>query len=233
MKLSEFGSFVKSKLMVTLLLLLVAEINAIFSSLPKELSVSMPIIAFLIGSFILFRQYRQEKSTKFINKLHVFVEEFRDHITNPSYVYSFPSIALEVAGRKEILTTRGWEELLSKLSENLTIKVCVLLEKIEKSSGKEFTSLFEDFRQTLILLKENRKEFYKMVDEIGLNFAMNFSLDTQFKDGFNRFFKEYNGCMDRLAIFSDDLKAELGLTLDKNLIEHFRSLSDLGHTIYP
>jgi len=230
MKLDDFARFIRDKLLVTLLLLLLAEVNAIFL-LPKEVAISLPIILFLLGSIILFRQYRHEKShqksIEFTNKLHVFTEEFQDKISASNYSYSLPSIALQIANDKEIMNKNEvYNRFLLRLSNDLSKKANTLHERIEKSNGKEFSNLFEDFRKLLSSLADFKREFYNMAKET--RSIANFGLDARFRTQFyNRFSEEYNGYMDRLANFSDDLKAEMGLTLDRELIEHVMNLNEL------
>lgn len=236
MTLDKFWNFMLRRMLVTYLTLIPSFFLTMISLSPPSLGIFViQVILVLIGTFVMYRKYDEEKTIEFTKKLGVFVEKFKDKMTDPAYIYSLHSIALEVARKKEVFNkTRAWDKLLSTLSEDLTNKVCALHEKIETSSGKEFTSLFEDFRQILTSLKKFKKRFYEMVDEIGkINFALIFGLDAQFQGRFNRLHKEYNGYMDRLAIFSDDIKAKLGLALDEDLIQHIHSLSELCKTIYP
>lgn len=70
-----------------------------------------------------------------------------------------------------------------------------------------------------------------MVDEYGeINFAIDFGQEPQIHDRFKRLSKEYNGYMERLVTFSDDLRAEMSLKLNDNLLEHIRSARELFKT---
>jgi len=226
----EYARFIKNHKVDTLLLLLLALMNAILP-LPKEVSVSLPIIVFLLGSVILFRQHMHgklhEKLIEFTNKLRVLVEEFKDKISAHSYSYSLPSIALTIANDKEVMKkTEAWNRFLLTFSNNLTKEANALYDRIKESNGKQFSNLFDDFSKLLSHLTDFKREFYNMIKET--RDIANFGLDTRFRMNFyNRFSEEYNGYMDRLANFSDDLKAELGLTLNRDLIEHVLDLKEL------
>lgn len=187
------------------------------------------IILVLVGTFVMYRKHSLGKSVEFTRKLGVFVDEFTDKITNPTYSYSLPSFALKVARSKTVLEkTQAWEQFLSKLSEELTNRICILEETIKKSNGKNFPSLLKEFCHTLTLLRKFKMRFYKMIDEYGrIQFATDFAKDSQTENRFKRLSKEYNGYMNRLRDFSDDLKAEMSMKLDDKLLEHICSAEDI------
>jgi len=231
----KFWDFVLRRMLVTYLTLIPSFLLTIISlSFLSAGILAIHITLVLIGTFVMFKQHALEKSIEITKKVGVFVEDLKNKIADPTYVYSLPLIALEVARSEKILKkTQAWDQLLSKLSEELTNEICTLHERIIKSSGKDFSSLFKDFCHTLTLLKKLKKGFYKMVDEIGkINFAMDFGQDMQFRDRFKRLSEEYNGYMGRLMTFSDNLKAETGMKLDENLLEHICSASELFMTIH-
>jgi len=234
MKLRDFVRFITDKLVVTLLLLVLAEINAIIL-LPKEISISLPIVLFLGGSIVLFKQYSgeksQEKLTVFKNKLYVLVEEFKDKIVAPNYSYSLPSIGSMIANDNQIMNkTEAWYHLFLMLSADLSKKANELDAEIKQSKGEQFSSLLEEFSELLSSLETFKREFYNMINETR-NLA-NYGVDAQFGVFYNKFREEYNGYMDRLRSFSDDLKAEkMGVPLREDLIEHIGDLSELYRVV--
>lgn len=231
MKFREFTSLI----VIDLLLLVTALINAFFS-LPTEVSVSLPIVVFIVGAIIVYREekrkrellYREEKRKKelrFINRLKDFVKVFNEKITNAPYTYSLISIAFRIANDKTIQEkTKAWHLFLYHLDEELT-KQGILLDERVKRRKEEFTSLFEDFNSLLSLLRNFKKRFYDMVNDTKK--TKGFSNDSKFKKEYKRFCEEFNRYMDKLEIFSDEVKAEFGISLSKDLTEHVKDFSEL------
>lgn len=232
MRFREFISFLQNRMIVTLLLLIFTLINGIFF-LPREVSIPLPIIVFLLGSFIMFRQYQHERTLRFTNKLRVFIKEFQDKIASSRYGYSLPNIVIRISNDKAILEQKkAWNIFLLRLANGLTKKSVELLERVMKGNGTRFFEIFEDFRNLLFDLRDLRTQFYNMVEDT--KEITNFSQIPDFRKMYKRFSEEYDNYMDRLKNFSDDLEGEFGLTLSKGSIEHIKDLNELykSRTVY-
>jgi hypothetical protein len=227
----EYGHFVKDHKVDALLLLLLALVNA-FYPLPKEASISLPILIFLFGSLFLFMRHkkgkRQEQFNKYANKLRVLVAELKDKIVDSSNIYSLPNIALKIANDPQIINkTEAWNRLLLILFNKLVMETNTLNEKIEKSTGDDFPYLMTEFARLLGNLSEFKREFYNMIKETRNIAPLGF--DQNFKLKFHEFREQYNGYMDKISLFSDDLKAdpELRWEISKELFEHIKDLNEL------
>lgn len=230
----KFRGFM-SLIVMDLLLLLTALMNALLP-LPTEASVSLPIVVFIVAAVIVYREekrkeeltYREEKGKKelrFIKRLGNFVKDFDDKIVNIAYVYSLTSIAYEIAHDKTIRQQKmAWEFFLSHLNEDLEHQGILLHEKVKERKG-EFVSLFEDFSSLLSLLRKFKNQFYKMVNDTKQ--TKDFSNDSEFEKRYRKFYEEINKYMDKLDNFSDEVKAEFGLSLRKGLTEHVKDFSEL------
>lgn len=224
MKFGDFIHFIYSALLVSFLLLIMAIVNAL-SFLPREISFSLPIVVFFIGAIIQFRAQKRRKEFGFINRLKNFVRDFNDKIANISYSYSLISIAFRIANHETIRQkTIAWQLFLSRLNEDLTKKGILLSDRIEHRKG-EFTSLFEDFRTLLSLFGEFKRQLYNMLNDT--KETKDFSKDSGFEKIYKRFNEEFNKYMDKLEIFSDEVKAEFGLSLREDLTEHVKDLNEL------
>jgi hypothetical protein len=224
MKFGEFASFMFHKLIITLLLLVLALINAILF-LPKEISVSLPIFIFIIGAIVLYREEKRSKEFKFVNRLQDFVTDFKERIADSSYAYSLISISFWIANDETVkYRTTAWHLFLHHLNENLTRQTIILHEKVRQRKT-EFTILFEDFNNLLFLLRDFKKQFYNIVDDTRK--TKDFSKDLKFTEHYKRLCAEFNKYMDKLDIFSDDVKAEFGLSLSKDVTEHIKDLNEL------
>jgi hypothetical protein len=228
----KFWDFVVRHELVTYLTLVPSFILTVISLSPISVGIfAFHVILVLVGTSVMFKKHALEKSVEFTKKLGVFVEELKNK-TDPAYIYSLPIIALEVARSEKISKkTQAWDKLLSKLTEDLITEICSLHERIKNSDGKNFLSLLTDFGHTLGLLGDFKKRFYEMVNEYEkIQFAVDFGQDKQFHDRFERLSKEYNGYMNRLVNFSDDLKAEMNIKADDKMFEHICSAKELFMT---
>jgi hypothetical protein len=91
-------------MLVTYLTLIPSVIYAVISQ--SSLSIGIFIVSLilvLVGTWIMFGKFEEERLTDFTKKLEVLLEQLEDKITNPAYIYSLPSIALEIARNKEVL----------------------------------------------------------------------------------------------------------------------------------
>jgi len=226
----EFVSFIMNKMLVGMLLLVLALVNAIVY-LPREVSIPLPIVIFFAGSYVLFKRFRREKSLKFANKLRVLMEEFREKIIHGGYGYSIVNIAYRIAGDKTIIQdkTSAWSILFSSIWKNLTKKSDEVYDRVTKyaqrGNGTDFNSIFEDFRTVLSLLQDFKSNLYNMINETKQ--IKNFGQDPDFQKIYKRFKEEFDNYIDRLVNYSDDIKAELQLSLSKDLLEKVADLNEL------
>jgi hypothetical protein len=173
----------------------------------------------------MYKRFDEERLVDFTRKLNIFTKGLEDKIINPAYVYSLPSVALEIARDKRVLNGQAWEKLLSKLSRDLTDKTRVLNERIEVSK-KQFKVYLNDFRQVLALLREFKKGFCEMIPEA--NYLMSYySVRPGFSEKYERISEEYNRYMDRLRIFSDDIYVKFKESVDESLTEHVKGFDEL------
>jgi len=224
-----------SLIIIDLLLLVTALVNALLP-LPIETSVSLPIVVFIIGAIILYREAKHKeelshkeengkKELRFIKRLENFVKDFDDKIVNIAYVYSITSIANRIANDKIIRQQRiAWQLFLSHLNEDLTKHGILLHNRVKQRKG-EFTNFFQEFSSLLSLLRKFKNQFYKMVTDTKK--IHGFSNDSEFKKTYEKFSEEFNKYMDKLEFFSDEVKAEFGLSLGKGLTEHVKDFSEL------
>jgi len=230
--LRELWEFIKTRLLIALLGLIFTIINSLISSSPISVGLSIAFaIVFVGGGYIMFRSYKREKEIekvarekKFLNKLRVFLEEFKSMIGNTSYAYSLPSVAFEIANDKIIQKkTKAWNIIFSLLTQELDNQTASLEDDLKKETS--FLKAFKKFEKLLFLLKRLRLHFYGMIIET--KDIKDFSKEENFRQKYKRTRKEFNNYMDRLSNFSDDLKAEFNLILDRELIEHLKNLDEL------
>lgn len=220
MKSREFIS-----LIIIDLLFLVSTLVSFFLSLSIEISVSLMIIVFIVGAIILYREEKRKKELRFINRLKDFLKVFNEKITDVAYTYSLISIAFRIANDETIREkTIGWHLFLQYQDEELTKQGILLNEKV-KQRKEDFTSLFEDFKGLLSLLRNFKKRFYDMVNDTKK--IKSFSNDSKFKKEYKRFYEEFNKYMDKLDNFSDEVKAEFEISLSKDLTEHVKDFNEL------
>jgi MFS superfamily sulfate permease-like transporter len=231
----EYFHFLKNNKTDTVLLLIVALMIAIFS-LPRIVSIPLPIIVFFLGSILLFRQHEKgklhEQRAKYVKKLRVLLDDLKDTIINESYSYSLPFIAMTIANDKQLINkTQAEKRLLLLLSTNLAKETNELIEEVQvmESKGERFYGLLEKFAKLLSNLSNFKTEFYNMIQETRT--VVNLGSDLEFKTNFySRFSYEYNSYMDKLSRFSDNLKEEGERGLNKDLIEHVKNLDELYGT---
>ena len=211
-------------MLVTFLLLIVALMTALFS-LPKEVSISLPIVVFILGAIFLYREEKHTKELRFINRLENLVKDFNEKIASSPYSYSLIAIAFWIANDEKIKEkTIAWHLFLNNLNEDFTKQGILLYDRIRKRKG-EFASLFEDFSNLLSLFRNFKKQFYNMVNDT--KHTKDFSKDSNFEKHYKRFCEEFNKYMDKLENFSDEIKAEFGLSLNEDLVKHVEDLSEL------
>jgi hypothetical protein len=176
------------------------------------------------------KMFEQEKLLRFVKKLHILVREFKENIARSGYGYSLPTSALRIANDKAVIDrTSAWKNSLTRLSNDLDEQSLNLYEKIEKcvktEEGSKFVELFEDFRGLLASLRDFKNEFYNMINETKT--IKNFSQEEDFLKQYTRCREEYNDYMNRIRIFSDDVKAEFDRWFARDLIEHLKDLHEL------
>lgn len=232
MTLKGFKDFVLKRMLVAYLVLIPPVLSAtilvlgvmVSQSLLSLVSFSAQFTLVLVGTWIMFRKFEEERLTDFTKKLEVLLEQLEDRITSPAYIYSLSSIALEIARNKEVSDTQAWDKLLTKHSEDLTNNVIALSKRIE-ADRKQFRVHLNDVRQTLTSLKKFRKSFYDMISE-ARHLAVYYN-SSDFKKRYERFSEEYNRCMDSLKLFSTDIQVKFAESLDENLTEHVKGFDEL------
>lgn len=228
----KFGDFVLKRMLVTYLTLIPSFFLTIISlSFSSMVLFMVHVVLVLIGTFMMFRKYEEEKTReelleeeKFTKKLKVFFEEFKGKISSSGYGYSLLNVAFRIASDEAVQRrTKAWTFHLHSLMDNMTSKSNLLDEKLK--SLTTFLTVFEDFQNILFLLRDFRTAFYSMVEETKQDKA--FGQDTDFEKQYKRLFEEYNNYMDRLRIFSDDLKVGFDLELSKEIVEHLKDFTAL------
>ena len=229
MKIREFMPLI----ILDFLLLVTALINAVFF-LPIEVEVTLPMLVFIVAAIFIYREERRKeeltcreekgkKEVRFIKRLENFVKDFNDRIANSAYAYSLTSFALEIIHNKAIKQQKiAWQRLFYHLNEDLEHQGILLHKKIKQRNG-DLEGLFKDFDSLLSLLRKFKYQFYEMVDDTKLGFSPNSRSEKTYK----KFSEEFNRYMNKLEIFSDEVKAEFGLSLRKNLTEHVKDFSEL------
>jgi len=225
-----------SLIIMDLLLLMTALVNALLS-LPMEIQVALPIIVFIVAAVIVYKEesrkeaitHEEEKSereARFIKRFDNLMNEFVEKIVNVVYIYSITSIANKIANDEIIRQQKtAWQLFLSHLNDDLTTQSILLHDRIKQRKA-EFKILFQEFDSLLSLLRKFRNKFYEMVaDTRKLN--QSFATDLQFKKNYKKFSEEFDKYMDKLEIFSDEVKVEFGLSLKKELTEHVKDLEEL------
>jgi hypothetical protein len=224
--------FITRHMLVTYLVLLPSGLGVVISILnivvPQSLlSLSVfctQLIFVILGTAFMYRKSEEQEPIKFSRKLDVFVEKFVTKIVNPAYVYSLPSIALEIAGNRDVVSTQAWSHLLMNLSENLTNNTIALRERI-KVDKKQFRTHLNDFRQVLSSLRELKTSFYNMIPEV--RHPTTHYSSSEFRKQYDRAYEEYNRCMDEIKIFSNEIKVSFAESIDENLTEHVKGFEEL------
>jgi len=171
------------------------------------------------------REEKPKKQRIIINKLEALVTVFNEEITKDGDVTSIVWIASRIAYDPTIREkTMGWYRLFSYLDNELTDKGSILDKKV-KQRKEEFTSLFRDFSSLLSLLRDFKEQFYEMINDTKK--FKSFSDDSKFKKEYIDFYEKFNRYMDKLDHFSDEVKAEFGTPLNKNLIKHVKDFDEL------
>lgn len=221
-----FKDFLLKRMLVTYLTLIPSAVLVLFSPSLLSLGIfSFTLILVLVGTVLMHRKFEEEKLVESTRRLNIFVEEFNDKIGNLAYVYSLPSIALEIArDRRVLVDTQAWDKLLTKLSEDLANNGIELTKRIEADEGK-FKAHLNDFRKILASLREFKKGFYDMLSEA--RHLIVYYSSEEFKNRYEKASEEYNRYMDKLKIFSDEIKVRFRESLDENLTEHIQGFSKL------
>lgn len=226
MTLSGLKDFILKRMLVAYLTLIPSVIYAVISQ--SSLSIGIFIVSLilvLVGTWIMFGKFEEERLTDFTKKLEVLLEQLEDKITNPAYIYSLPSIALEIARNKEVLgNTKAWDKLLTKHSEDLTNNMIALSKRIE-SDKKQFRAHLREFCQTLTSTQKFKKDFYDMFHET--RHLVVYYSSSEFKRKYDRVSDEYNRYMDKVKIFSDDVKANFSESLEESMTEHIKGFNEL------
>jgi hypothetical protein len=219
-------------MLVAYLTLIPTVLNAVISQSPLSVGIfSFNLILVLIGTWVMYRKFEEERLMDFTRKLNIFVKELEEKIINPAYIYSLPCIALEIARDSRVLgNTQAWDKLVTKLSEDLTNNT-IALDKRTEGNGKQFRAHLNDFRGTLISLQEFKRRFYEMITEAcslpSLPNLVVFWDSPEFKRRYERISEGYNKYMDKLEIFFDEVKAEFEESFDENLTEHVKEFDEL------
>lgn len=228
-----FKDFLLKRMLVTYLTLIPSAVGVAVSILgilisPSLLSFgvfSVTLILVLTGTMVMYRKFEEERLVESTRKLNIFVEEFNDRIGNLGYIYSLPSIALEIARNKRVLgDTQAWNKLLTKLSEDLANNGSGLTKRIE-ADEEQFKAHLNDFRKILASLREFKKSFYEMLSEA--RHLIVYYSNAEFRNRHEEASEEYNRYMDKLKIFSDEIKARFKESLDDNLTEHVKGNNEL------
>jgi hypothetical protein len=127
-------------------------------------------------------------------------------------------------GTKKFFNTQAWDKLLTKHSEDLTNNMIALSKRIE-ANRKQFRAYLNDFRQTLTSLQKFKKSFYDMIYE-ARHLVVYYS-SSEFKRKYDRVSEEYNRYMDKVKIFSDDVKVNFTESLDESMTEHIKGFDEL------
>lgn len=115
MTLRGLEDFILSHMLVAYLTLILTVSNVLISqSLLSLVLFSANLILVFIGTWVMYRRFGEERLVDFTRKLNIFTKELEDKITDPAYVYSLPSVALEIAGDKRVLSIQAWEKLLKQ-----------------------------------------------------------------------------------------------------------------------
>ena len=224
--LEGIKDFILRRMLVTYLTLIPSALFVVISQSLLSLGIfSVQLILVLIGTWVMHRKFDEERIIDFTKKLNIFVKELEDKVTDPAYNYSLPSIALEIARNKMVFrNTQAWDMLLTKLSEDLTNNAIALDKRIE-ANGKQFRIYLNGFRQTLVSLQKFKKRFYDMISEA--SYLGVYYNNSEFRKRYERSSEEYNRYMDKLKIFSDDIKVKFEESLDENLTEHVKGNNEL------
>lgn len=212
-------------MLVTYLTLIPSVIYAVISQ--SSLSIWVFIISLilvLVGTWIMFGKFKEERLTDFSKKLEVLLEQLIDKIMNPAYIYSLPSVALEIARNRNVSNSRAWDKLLTTHSEDLTNNMIALSKRIE-ANKKPFRVHLNDFRQTLTSVQKFKKSFYEMISE-AIHLVVYYG-NSEFKKKYDKTSEEYNRYMDKVKIFSDDVKVNFTESLDESGTEHIKGFGAL------
>jgi hypothetical protein len=216
-------------MLVTYLTLIPSVLYVVVSQSLLSLGIfSIQLILVLVGTWVMYRKFEEERLVDLIDftkKLDIFVKELKDKVIDPAYNCSLPCIALEIARNKKVFrNTQAWDKLLTKLSEDLTNDTIALDKRIE-ADGKQFRIHLKGFRQTLVSMQEFKKRFYEMISEA--SYLGVYYNNPEFKKIYERSSEEYNRCMEKLKIFSDDIKVKFEESLDENLTERVKGYDEL------
>jgi len=218
--------FLLKRMLVSYLTLIPSAVLVLISPSLLSLGIfSFTLILVLVGTAFMHREFEEEKLVESTRRLNIFVEEFNDKIGNLAYVYSLPSIALEIARDKRVVgDTQAWDKLLTKLSEDLANNGIGLTKRIEADEG-QFKAHLGDFRKILDSLREFKRRFYEMFSEA--SYLRVYYSSLEFKNRYEKASEEYNRYMDKLKIFSDEIKARFRESLDEKLTEHIQGFDKL------
>jgi hypothetical protein len=216
-------------MLVTYLALIPSVLYVVVSQSLLTLGIfSIQLILVLVGTWVMYRKFVEERLVDLIDftkKLDIFVKELKDKLIDPACNYSLPCIALEIARNKKVFRdTQAWDKLLTKLSEDLTNNTSTLDKRIE-ADGKQFRINLNGFRQILVSMQEFKKRFYEMISEA--SYLGVYYNNPEFKKIYERSSEEYNRYVDKLKIFSDDIKVKFEESLDEKLTERVKGYDEL------
>jgi hypothetical protein len=232
MTLEGLKDFILKRMLVAYLALIPSGLNAIIlQSLLSIVIFSSNLILVLIGTWIMYRKFKeekrmleQEKLVEYSRRLDVFVEKFNDKIGHVGDSLSLLCIALEIARDRNVLESQAWAKYLTKLSEDLMIDGIGLRERI-RVHEEQFKAHLSDFRRILDSLREFKKRFYEMLSD-ARHLISSYS-GAEFKNRYEQASEEYNRYMDDLKTFSNEIKAKFGESLDEKLTGHIQGFDKL------
>ena len=94
-----------------------------------------------------------------------------------------------------------------------------------EADEEQFKTHFNDFRKILASLREFKKRYYEMLH--AARYLIVYYSNAEFRNRYEKASEEYNRYMDKLKIFSDEIKVRFRESLDENLTEHTQGFDKL------
>lgn len=224
--------FIKKRMLVAYLTLIPSLLLTLFSLSYRSMVIfAFQLLMVLIGTYVMFRDYNEEKKleklseeNKFIEKLKVHLKNLKNEIGHANYDCSLLQLSMLISRDGSLQSrTTAWSRLFNYLIENFNLELDKLINKLDEEI--EFSEVFINFQDLLSLLERIRIEFYDMIKEIKP--LKDFSQDPFYQKKYSKLYDEYNRYMDKLGNLSDECESKFNLKLSKHLIEHLKEFDQL------